>query len=163
MLLSVLSAQEAVIRADDPFLPRENDDAIRIEKDKIAQVAIPMEFRHIEGVGIQIKAKNKRRIIYSLINNSNNSISFGCTGINHPSTAIEVLNEGRWQPPKNFMICGTGLYLANLTPKKSILFEVEIRGSGTQMRVGIQIMGPKNAGRDRTLSTIWSPPVDTKG
>lgn len=163
MLFSRLSAQEAVIRADDPFLPKESNDAIRIEQDKMAQIAIPKEFLPIEGASIQIEGKNNKSITYRLINNSDNPISFGCIGINHPSTAIEVLNEGKWQPPENFMICGTGLYLANLAPKKSILFEVGIRDSGTQMRVGVQIMSSENAKGDRTAVTIWSPPVNTRG
>ncbi len=163
LLYPVLSAQDAIIRGDDPFLPKVTESALRLEEDKKAQVAIPEEFLGIEGTNIQIVAKKGQRITYRLNNNTDNPISFGCSGINNPLTAIEVLKDGRWQPPENFMICGTGLYLATLTPKKSILFEARIWPSDTQMKVGIQIMAPADAKGDRTAVTVWSPPTKTGG
>jgi hypothetical protein len=163
LLFPVLSAQDVVIRADDPFLPKVIDNALKLEEDKKAQAAIPKEFLGIEGANIQFVAKKDQTITYRLNNNSDNPISFGCSGINNPSKAIEVLKDGRWQPPENFMICGTGLYLATLAPKKSILFEARIWDSGTQMKVGIQIMAPADAKGDRTAVTVWSPPTKTGG
>jgi hypothetical protein len=159
ILSSVLSAQETVIRADDPFLPEERE----VKQDEIAQVPIPNRFGAAKGVNIKVEEKSKSSVTYRLINNSDTSVGFGCSGITRPSIDIEVLREGKWQRPENFMICGTGLYLANLAPKKSILFEVEVRSGGSQMRVGIQILGSKNDKGDRTGVTIWSPPIDTRG
>ncbi len=159
ILSSLLSAQETVIRADDPFLPKERE----VEQDKIAQAPIPNHFGAAKGVNIQIEKKSKSSVTYRLINNSDTPVSFGCSGITQPSIDIEVLHEGKWQQPENFMICGTGLYLANLAPKKSVLFEVGVRSGGSQMRVGIQILGSKNDKGDRTAVTIWSPPIDTRG
>ncbi len=163
LLYPALSAQDAVIRGDDPFLPKVTDSALRLEEDKKAQVAIPKEFLGIEGTNIQIVAQKGQSITYRLNNNTDNPISFGCSGINNPSTAIEVLKDGRWQPPENFMICGTGLYIATLAPKKSILFEAQLWDTGTQMKVGIQIMAPADAKGDRTAVTVWSPPTKTGG
>lgn len=163
LLYPVLLAQDAVIRGDDPFLPKVTNSALRLEEDKKEQVAIPKEFLGIVGANIQIVAKKDQSITYRLNNNSDNPISFSCSGINNPSKAIEVLKEGTWQPPENFMICGTGLYLATLAPKKSILFEARIWDSGTQMKVGIQIMAPVDAKGNRTAVTVWSPPTKTEG
>jgi len=158
-LISVAIAQHAIIEPNDPFAPDPSEYADRVEQDQLVPVAIPKEYRSIEGANIQIEARNENFITFRLNNNSANPVHFACGGISNPSLDVEAFIKGKWQRPADFMKCGSFLYPTSLAPKKSILFKAVTRELGTPMRVGIRILGLPDAKGDRVNTMIWSPPI----
>jgi hypothetical protein len=149
--------------AQDPFAAGVANDALRTERDKVAQVEIPVKFRDTKGISLELEKRVERVATYRVVNNSDAPATFACYGINNPLSKIEVLTQGKWLEPSGRMICGTGLYLTGLAAKKSVTFDVEVPDVDSHVRVGIDFFGNEDATGNRPANTIWAALLKPRG
>lgn len=146
-----------------PYIPIEVVEPIVDGEKQPETEAIPQKYAGEKEVAIKLEKLEPvgervvMRAVFRIINPTDKPISFTGYSVTSPITMEQHFKDGKWEPQKKVLRCGTGLRQCTIPPGQAAVFFAQVYPQNMPLRVGL-----KYAQGDKEVKQhVWSEKIES--